>query len=117
MLARPGAAMCFTCHDKSGFQRTNKHKAMENGCTTCHDPHSSDQGALLARNEAELCGKCHADMSKHLHPTKGRDPRTDQELKCSGCHDAHSSDQVALLRFEPRRELCVQCHANAMSDH
>ena len=56
-------------------------------------------------------------MTKHLHPVKGQDPRTGLVLQCSGCHDPHSSDQVALLRYEPKRELCVQCHADAMMTH
>jgi predicted CXXCH cytochrome family protein len=117
LLIRAGADACFTCHEPAAFKRANRHKALDKGCGSCHDPHASNEGSLLVENQTDLCGRCHQDLSKHLHPVKGRDPASGRELRCSGCHDPHSSDQESLLRFEPRRELCEQCHASAMSAH
>jgi predicted CXXCH cytochrome family protein len=117
LLVKPGAALCFTCHDRAPFERTNRHKALDQGCATCHDPHGSDQGRLLTKDVNALCMSCHKDMSKHLHRVDGMDKRTGLPLTCVGCHDPHSSDQEALLHFEPKRELCLQCHAEAMSSH
>ncbi len=108
--------MCFTCHDPKPFRLKNVHAAVKQGCTTCHDPHASDKKRLLHKDVNALCQGCHTDMSKHFHKVSGvNDPRTGTPITCVSCHLPHSSDQDALLAFDPNRELCVQCHDQAMS--
>jgi predicted CXXCH cytochrome family protein len=93
------------------------HAALEQGCTTCHDPHAADAAKLTKTDIYALCTSCHSDMSKHFHKVKGvTDPRTGEELNCTGCHRPHASDQDHLLTFDPKRELCVQCHDPNLMD-
>jgi predicted CXXCH cytochrome family protein len=115
ILVKAGEALCFTCHDPKPFRRKNVHAALADGCETCHDPHGSKNQKLLLHDVDTLCRGCHEDMTKHYHPVTGKtDPRTGGPLACTGCHLPHSSDQEALLTYEPRRELCIQCHDPSM---
>jgi predicted CXXCH cytochrome family protein len=103
--------LCFRCHDRRLVAGTVQHKALEGGCTTCHDPHATDEPNLLVKPEVELCRSCHTDLSKHYHPWSGKtDPRTGGPLVCSSCHRPHGGDIEGLLQYEPKRELCIQCH-------
>jgi predicted CXXCH cytochrome family protein len=31
-------------------------------------------------------------------------------VDCSSCHTPHGSEHKVLAHFDPRAELCVQCH-------
>jgi len=78
---------------------------------TCHDPHASDDPKMLVQPEVELCQTCHRDLTKHYHPSSGKtDPRTGGPMVCSSCHQPHGAEIEGLLRYEPKRELCIQCH-------
>jgi predicted CXXCH cytochrome family protein len=94
------------------------HKALENGCVTCHNPHSTDGPRLL--NEASiasLCQSCHTSLANHFHPTSSAkpDPRTGQPMTCTSCHRPHAAPFKGLLTHEPERELCIQCHDPTMA--
>jgi predicted CXXCH cytochrome family protein len=106
--------LCWRCHDRSLVQGKVVHAALEQGCLTCHDPHSSDHAKLVKQDVNELCRTCHTDLAKHYHPTGGPDakpdPRTGQPLSCVSCHRPHAGDVESLLIYEPKRELCIQCH-------
>ena len=45
-------------------------------------------------SEAEMCGKCHTDLTTHYHPVSSRrpDPRTGQPMRCSSCHKPHAAE-------------------------
>jgi predicted CXXCH cytochrome family protein len=65
---------------------------------------------------ADQCRKCHADLSKHLHPVTSDKPTPDgTPLTCTSCHDPHSAEHEGLLRFDGKRDLCVQCHETSMT--
>ena len=116
-LVRPTVEqLCFRCHDRRMVAGSVRHPALDNGCTTCHDPHAADQPHMLVKPEVELCKSCHADLTKHYHPSSGKtDPRTGGPLVCSSCHRPHGSDIEGLLIYEPKRELCIQCHDPSMA--
>ena len=111
---KDGVLTCLTCHTDKEFKGSMKHKAAFEDCTTCHQPHSSDNKWLLDESDLmELCTACHPDARKtHFHPMgEGTtDPRTREPVNCVSCHSPHSSDFKPLLIADKNRKLCVLCH-------
>ena len=98
--------LCYTCHEKFGDKKVVHFPVQGGMCTTCHNPHSSDQPKLLAQPMKEICGGCHADhvKFKFIHgPVSAGD--------CTACHTPHESDNKALLLKEGEK-LCVGCHVD-----
>jgi len=117
LLVRPTETQtCMQCHDRREFTRKNVHAALEEGCTTCHDVHDKEKLALRGAAVNEACSACHDAAKTHAHVTGGptKDPRTGQVLSCVSCHEPHSSDVEHMLKFDEKRDLCVQCHAAGM---
>ena len=117
LLRKAGDDLCFTCHDAARMKGAVRHKALDQGCVSCHDAHGGDGAKLMkAKNEADLCRKCHTDLASHYHPTSSTkpDPRTGQPLRCTSCHQPHASELPGLLTHDPKRDLCVQCHDPSM---
>lgn len=117
LLAAPPGELCGSCHqDALRRQRSSKVQHPPNAegeCSTCHAPHSSDESFLLASNELEVCGACH-DWGRHsAHPMgeKAVDPRNaNLTVGCLSCHQTHGTAFDKLAHFDPKQELCVQCH-------
>lgn len=102
--------LCYGCHAKEAFEKKTVHAALGMGCTSCHDPHSSNTAKLLKAEAPELCFTCH-DRSlfskKTIHaPVAGG--------MCLTCHVPHSSDEVALLANSPY-DLCLTCHSEVLT--
>lgn len=98
--------LCYTCHEQFGTKKVVHPPAASGMCTTCHNPHSSDQPKLLREPMKDLCGTCHADHIdfKFLHgPVSAGD--------CTACHAPHESDNESLL-LKQGEELCVTCHVD-----
>lgn len=97
--------LCYGCHDKGLFTKSNVHAALGMGCTTCHNPHSSKNGKLLTADVPGLCFSCHDKVlftKKIVHsPVAGG--------MCLSCHTPHASDEVKLLLKKPF-DLCLDCH-------
>lgn len=99
--------LCYGCHDKTKFTKKTVHAALEMGCTSCHNPHSSKYKKLLIAEPPALCLNCHdkAEFSrKNVHEPVA-------EGMCLSCHSPHSSDNTALLLQRPIR-VCLDCHAD-----
>lgn len=96
--------LCANCHDAFG-KKSDVHPPVKEGlCTTCHDPHSSDEPKLLAQPLKELCVSCHSEKTefKNMHgPASTGD--------CTACHTPHESDIKPLLLKEGEA-LCFGCH-------
>ncbi len=105
-LTQEQPALCLSCHE--AFDKPVVHApAKEGSCTTCHDPHGSDEPKLLVAAPKELCASCHAEKSaaNHLHgPVAAGD--------CTTCHAPHESERKGLLVKEGDA-LCATCHAEA----
>ncbi len=114
LMKKDGVQQCLSCHNGKEFTGTEKHAPAFEDCSTCHDPHSSDNKKLLS--DADIMGTCltcHDDATKtHFHPMgKGViDPRTKSDLTCIGCHSPHSSNEKVLLLADRTRKLCNNCH-------
>jgi len=128
--------LCTECHDDISDkidEATVKHSVVtQKPCTTCHDPHVSDEERLLRTNSKTLCLSCHAKPIKvgkrvilglgelltkrknHHGPISRND--------CTTCHrGAHGGDEHHLLAGKyPSRfyvpfdaklySLCFECH-------
>jgi len=108
-LVAPADELCWICHGNLGvkLQEAYPHNPFEQGyCVTCHNPHASDNRALLQVNERDLCVTCHPvaeEMARdQLHPPfEGR--------YCTNCHDPHASQWRGIL-VNNQRDLCFTCH-------
>lgn len=98
--------LCNTCHTDIADKKEVHFPVAQGMCTTCHDPHASDQPKLLVRPLKELCGACHAD---HITFKVTHGPVS--AGACTACHTPHSSDTQKLLLKEGQ-ELCLGCHVD-----
>lgn len=113
-LVLPEDELCMMCHGDIGKKMNSAfpHDPVVNGqCTSCHDPHASDHGALLAVPARQLCLTCHgANMpfdAAQLHAPF-------ENGNCLDCHDPHGSDHEGMI-VRPQRELCFTCHPSVAS--
>ncbi len=105
-LAQEVPALCFQCHTAFGTMK-DVHPPVKDGmCTTCHNPHDSNQPKLLVQPQKELCSSCHPDKVdfKYAHgPAATGD--------CTFCHNPHESNNGRLLLKEGA-SLCFMCHGD-----
>jgi len=98
--------LCTVCHDAFGTKIDVHLPVKEGMCTTCHDPHASNEPKLLTQPLKDLCASCHEDKANfpHMHgPVSAGD--------CTACHTPHESDIKPLL-LKKDDELCVGCHVD-----
>jgi len=60
---------CGECHREQARPRVFEHRALWEGCTSCHNPHGSVHSKLLVQRDPNLCLKCHAQTAS---PGAGR---------------------------------------------
>lgn len=108
-LTQDPPQLCFACHDELG-KKSSVHPPVKDGmCTTCHDPHSSNEPKLLTQPIGELCATCHSDHVefKFVHgPVSAGD--------CVACHSPHESDNKPLLLKKPE-DVCFGCHEDVQA--
>lgn len=109
---KPGARgkICTTCH--VAFEEKLKsrfvHTPVKTGeCSSCHNPHASSHGKLLAADTDKICAQCHGDM---VPAEAASSHKVVVEGNCVGCHDPHGSDNRGNL-VRAGNELCFGCHA------
>lgn len=115
-LVMPEDELCMMCHGSIGKKMASAfpHDPVVKGqCTSCHDPHASDHGALLVTDVKKLCVTCHGATlpfdAMQLHtPFKN--------VNCLDCHDAHGSDFEGMI-VSTQRELCFTCHPSVAKLH
>ncbi len=104
-LSSESPGLCYGCHDKGKFTKKIVHAALQMGCVSCHNPHSSANEKLLKASMPDLCFGCH-DKTKFsgtvVHSPVGIG-------LCITCHDPHSSANEKLLTA-PVPDLCFSCH-------
>ncbi len=102
--------VCYRCHGglKGELSARVVHFPFKHGmCTSCHNPHASDNKGLMREDVNDVCLDCHKgirDLSakSSLHGAlKGG--------LCTDCHRPHSSENRFLL-VRKEKELCWDCH-------
>ncbi len=114
------AKMCTTCHEDTKERlrdKKNKHKhpsVMQGKCSDCHRPHGSNFRLLYGADEIATCtdADCHKRHATFTHPIgkDAIDPRSKAEITCITCHNLMGSRHDFSLRFDRKKELCIQCH-------
>lgn len=106
-LLLPLELLCYKCHDNfvekvKSYEKGTIHPPVEEGdCLACHDPHQSENVALLETKLNGLCFQCHDAKTsiiegrtlEHYH-----EPPTDD--LCTKCHSPHISKGPNLLKEE-----------------
>ena len=96
---------CTSCHADKRGPFLWEHAPAAEDCTLCHDPHGSNQPALLKKRPPQLCQQCHdpaGHPSTSLDGTKLPNSALLGVKGCLNCHSAvHGSNHpsgVTLLR-------------------
>jgi predicted CXXCH cytochrome family protein len=102
-------------------------------CTSCHDPHSNQNGKFLAvdNHASALCLSCHApplwSTAGHRNSTRiwngvGRNPwpgsteKTVAGNACGSCHTSHhAGTHERLLQFPQAEDNCLVCHSGSVA--
>ncbi len=107
-----GTEVCIECHKSTmqSFNKINSHLvpgADANSCTSCHNPHASDEKNLFRDKGTRVCLKCHVDTgvliakSNFVHPGIGQ---------CSDCHVSHGSNNKFFLSAGAETCSTENCH-------
>jgi predicted CXXCH cytochrome family protein len=122
------AALCVTCHAKRGWTGSSHatsqatwngqgtdpwpgsafHNVAENGCLSCHDPHSAAHPErLLAREPTEqVCLACHnGNVARTRVDVQLQKPEHHPVVETSGIHDPAEDP-----RTMSRHAFCADCH-------
>ena len=113
--ARHGVG-CNECHATHLVEavRNPDHKPLERAQATFFSvPQLREEtrwlnSSLLKRNQPELCGECHGNISAQF-ALPNHHPVPEGAMKCSDCHSTHGTPNRAMLR-QDRWESCVRCH-------
>jgi len=112
------AKLCLRCHEDTKQEITNKnnqHKhplVKEGKCSSCHRPHGSNFRLFFGADEIKVCTSCHEKHAKFTHPIGKNviDPRSKRDITCITCHELMGTSYQFALRFDRKKQLCIQCH-------
>ena len=106
-LAQGGSELCKMCHTIKADEKYMHGPAAVGDCTSCHEPHASDNKALLVKKGNDLCFTCHGAIQDE---TKKKVVHDALQEGCTSCHNPHGSSFKKLLAEEGDK-LCYQCHS------
>lgn len=111
-LRAPVSKLCGeTCHANLVAVGKSKKYQMppfaKKQCTSCHQPHASNQDFLLSAPIKPLCLSCHRQIAKYVYSENKHPPFV--AGSCTSCHRPHASNVKPLLRRRPKT-LCLSCH-------
>lgn len=92
---------CAECHREQTRPFVFEHEAMREGCVACHQPHGSINAKLLVQRDANLCLKCHAQMSDGTGVMIGKVDHT-QLLRFGSCWSAGCHTAVHGSNINPK---------------
>jgi predicted CXXCH cytochrome family protein len=113
--------ICYTCHQDTQWRMYDKktkylHPGLKKkgNCNDCHDPHGSNFRLLFPSDEFTVCTECHKKHGTFTHPlgVDAVDPRSKRDITCITCHNLMGSQYEFALRFDRRKQLCIQCHTS-----
>lgn len=113
-LVMPAEDLCFMCHGDMGALLDDKYTHVpfvQGRCTECHDPHASDNRALLTQAPNKICFTCHP-IGQETNRMQAHPPA--KQGWCTDCHSPHASNNKGML-IARQRELCFGCHPTVAS--
>lgn len=103
--------LCMSCHKttEAQFAQTTHHRLREGvmECTSCHNPHGSDQFRQLRSDKTTVCVQCHEDKRGPFVFVHGASLGDG----CMSCHESHGSGARNMLKNRDPRALCIGCHS------
>jgi len=94
-MLEPQPGLCYLCHEDFAGTYAYLHGPVAGGyCTSCHDPHSSENEKLLKIVGDDLCFHCHEKKSV------GRN-EIHQDLDgmlCTDCHNPHGGEDKYIFQ-------------------
>ncbi len=113
--------VCLTCHAATEKRISFMIKALKSikcapvknrECFDCHKPLHSKQPYYFKGGPIDACTSCHTSEHRVSHPVGEGvlDPRDGQTVTCVTCHSMHDARAEFMLKFDRKRELCIQCH-------
>jgi predicted CXXCH cytochrome family protein len=102
--------LCEQCHPPFGSMKGVHPPVKDGACTTCHDPHASNEPKLLPQPMKELCLMCHPDILKYKNQ---HGPAATGD--CTACHAPHEAKGKSLLLKEGE-QLCFLCHVDMQGE-
>lgn len=92
----PPEQLCTACHATKGLAAAQAGGLILHGpawsCTTCHDPHTSKESALLRVTADQVCRQCHSQG--FIHDADLHEGVED----CLDCHNPHLGRDSRMLR-------------------
>ena len=87
--------VCYQCHDNFSDKYKVLHGPVGGGqCTTCHNPHMSENKNLLVRTGQLLCLFCH-NTEQVMQAVAHKDIK---DVSCTECHNPHGGQDRYVLR-------------------
>ena len=97
---------CFACHAEKRGPFLWEHAPAAEDCSICHEPHGSNQPALLVRRPPQLCQGCHSSAGHRNLPQFADQLPPGQPTEylvaraCMNCHsEVHGSNHPSGDRF------------------
>jgi predicted CXXCH cytochrome family protein len=109
-----GIQLCRGCHSSLVNETLTRNRIHwpvgdETACLNCHNPHASNEKALLLQSTKPLCGSCHQDVIERQDTSVTKHAPVD-DGDCSACHDPHAADNLFLTETASLMDLCGTCH-------
>jgi predicted CXXCH cytochrome family protein len=88
-MVEPEPGLCYMCHEDFGATYEYLHGPVAGGyCTSCHDPHLSENEKLLRLTGEQLCLHCHNPESVF----KNEMHQDLEGMTCTDCHNPHGGE-------------------------
>ncbi len=109
--AEEKSAVCLDCHTKGKVKvwDGSSHEGRGLSCPDCHSIHGGNETNLIARDEPEVCGRCHHQVATQLNKTS-RHPIKEGKITCSDCHNPHGTVTDKLISANNLNDKCYECH-------
>jgi DmsE family decaheme c-type cytochrome len=91
MVKATSREKCTSCHAEKRGPFLWEHAPAAEDCTICHDPHGSNQPALLKKRVPQLCQECHDPAGHPGTRLDGSQLFGSASLGVKGCVNCHSA--------------------------
>jgi len=94
-MTEPEPGLCYMCHEDLSTTYNYLHGPVAGGyCTSCHNPHSSENVKLLRITGDDLCFHCHREES-----VRRNEMHLDLDgMVCTDCHNPHGGEDKYIFQ-------------------